>query len=106
MPEYELQTEGTYYAGREWSRGDVIDFEGDDIDVKALLDAGHIAEVGTLEKQAKAAQDAETKAVQAEQAAADARRAVLEGNAPGPDDDTSPNVSSQDGPKTTRRAGK
>jgi ribosomal protein L9 len=113
MAKYEINGDLWWYKDAEYHRGDEVEVDGDAQFIKNHVASGFLVEVGYHEKlakaEAKAAQEqAEADAAQVERNDAEAARRVQEAqdrlNANPADTEQTRNVSSQDGPKTTRRA--
>lgn len=102
MAKYEINGDLWWYGGNEYLRGDVVDVDPSEEIIQIHLKSGFLLAVGTQEKLAKAqakAEEAQAKAdaEQVERDNAEAARRVEEQKI------LTSNVSSQDGPKTTRR---
>jgi len=102
MAKYEINGDLWWYKDNEYHRGDVVDVDAGEQFIKNHLESGFLVGVGTHDKLAKAeakAVEAQAKAdaEQVERDNAEAARRVEEQQI------LTSNVSSQDGPKTTRR---
>ncbi|MCW2902591.1 MAG: hypothetical protein JWO67_4856 [Streptosporangiaceae bacterium] len=105
MAKYEVNGDLWWYGDNEYHRGDAVDVDTDQQFIKNHIKSGFLVEVGHHEKLAKAEQkavedQAKADAEQVKRDDAEAHRRVTEAEARTAG---TPNVSSQDGPKTTRR---
>jgi hypothetical protein len=115
MAKYEINGDLWWYGGDEYLRGDVVEVDPDEKIIQVHIKSGFLVEVGTHKKWAEAedkaaAAQAKADAEQVVRNDAEAARKVQEAedrlNAKVSDTEQSEgarNVSSQDGPKTTRR---
>lgn len=115
MAKYEINGDLWWYKDHEYHRGDEVEVDGDEQFIKNHVSSGFLVDLGyhkkVAEKEQKAAEaQAKADAEQVERNDAEAARKVQEAqdrlNATVSDTEQSEgtrNVSSSDGPKTTRR---